>query len=224
VAATRLTEEIFPPDMLEKLKPEFVAPMVLYLCSEQCGENGMIFNAGMGCYNRAAIVTGPGTVIGGGKEVPTPEEIHKQWKAVNDLSEAVEFPNMTAAFGAMLEAFSPQKKEEAAQDGGGLTVARIFERLPGAFQADKAEGVEVVFQFDISGSGGGSWYVTVKDGRCEVAEGAHASPQTTIKMADDDFVQLIQGELNAMSAFTGGKLKIEGDLMKSQLIEKLFKF
>ncbi len=35
---------------------------------------------------------------------------------------------------------------------------------------------------------------------------------------------LIQGELNAMSAFTGGKLKIEGDLMKSQLIEKLFKF
>ncbi len=27
-----------------------------------------------------------------------------------------------------------------------------------------------------------------------------------------------------MSAFTTGKLKVEGDLMKSQLIEKLFKF
>jgi len=27
-----------------------------------------------------------------------------------------------------------------------------------------------------------------------------------------------------MSAYTSGKLKIEGDLMKSQLIEKLFKF
>jgi putative sterol carrier protein len=35
---------------------------------------------------------------------------------------------------------------------------------------------------------------------------------------------LITGELNAMSAFTGGKLKIEGDLMKSQLIEKIFEF
>jgi len=32
------------------------------------------------------------------------------------------------------------------------------------------------------------------------------------------------GKLNAMSAYTSGKLKIEGDLMKSQLIEKLFKF
>jgi putative sterol carrier protein len=27
-----------------------------------------------------------------------------------------------------------------------------------------------------------------------------------------------------MSAFTTGKLKIEGDLMKSQLIEKLFRY
>jgi len=27
-----------------------------------------------------------------------------------------------------------------------------------------------------------------------------------------------------MAAYTGGKLKIEGDLMKSQLVEKLFKF
>jgi hypothetical protein len=41
---------------------------------------------------------------------------------------------------------------------------------------------------------------------------------------DEDFVRLIQGQLNAMSAYTSGKLKVEGDLMKSQLIEKLFKF
>ncbi|MEJ2023802.1 MAG: SCP2 sterol-binding domain-containing protein [Deltaproteobacteria bacterium] len=43
-------------------------------------------------------------------------------------------------------------------------------------------------------------------------------------MADRDFVALIRGELNAMKAFTSGKLRIEGDLMKSQLIEKLFVF
>jgi putative sterol carrier protein len=43
-------------------------------------------------------------------------------------------------------------------------------------------------------------------------------------MGDDNFVKMISGELNAMSAYTGGKLKIRGDLMKSQLIEKLFKF
>ena len=66
--------------------------------------------------------------------------------------------------------------------------------------------------------------MTVKEGTCEVNEGSHSSPTTTIKMGDNDFVNLITGELNAMSAFTSGKLRVEGDLMKSQLIEKLFKF
>ncbi|MDQ1336163.1 MAG: Short-chain dehydrogenase, partial [Thermodesulfobacteriota bacterium] len=225
VAATRLTEDILPPDLLEKLKPEFVATLVLYLCSKECKEQGMIFNAGMGYFNRSAIMTGGGTVVGDGKAVPRLEEIHRHWDQINDLKGAEEFPNATAAFGPLLDAFSPQKKETGASgEPKGLTVAGIFEGIPKAFQVDKAAGVDVVFQFDISGDKGGVWHVIIKSGTCEVAEGAHGSPTTTIKMADDDFVNLITGKLNAMSAFTGGKLRIEGDLMKSQLIEKLFKF
>jgi putative sterol carrier protein len=66
--------------------------------------------------------------------------------------------------------------------------------------------------------------VVVKEGKCEVREGAHERPTTLVRMTDEDFVKLIQGELNSMKAYTTGKLKIEGDLMKSQLIEKLFRF
>ena len=54
--------------------------------------------------------------------------------------------------------------------------------------------------------------------------GSHDSPTTTIKMGVADFLDLISGKLNAKKAFTSGKLKIGGDVMKSQLIEKLFKF
>ena len=43
-------------------------------------------------------------------------------------------------------------------------------------------------------------------------------------MSAEDFLNLMSGKLPAMQAYTTGKLKIEGDLMKSQLIEKLFKF
>ncbi|MBW2208374.1 MAG: SCP2 sterol-binding domain-containing protein, partial [Deltaproteobacteria bacterium] len=89
---------------------------------------------------------------------------------------------------------------------------------------DRAAGVDVIFQYRISGPGGGDWHVTVKEGTCEVGEGVHDSPTTTVLMSDEDFVSLMQGKLNAMQAFTSGKLKIEGDLMKSQLIEKLFKY
>jgi putative sterol carrier protein len=215
---------VLPPEVFERLKPEFVAPMVLYLCSEGCEENGMIFNAGMGFFNRAAIVTGPGMLVGDGKTVPTPEEIHKNWMAVNSLSNAKEYVNAVAAYGPMLDAMSGKKAEAELEDGGGLTVKRIFERIPEAFRAEKAVGLDLVFQFVISGGGGGTWHVAVKDKTCEVKEGPHEKPTTTVKMKDEDFVKLIQGQLNAMSAYTSGKLKVEGDLMKSQLIEKLFKF
>jgi NAD(P)-dependent dehydrogenase (short-subunit alcohol dehydrogenase family)/putative sterol carrier protein/acyl dehydratase len=225
MAATRLTEDILPPDLLAKLKPEFVAPLVLYLCSDRCPVNGAVYNAGMGYYNRAAIVTGPGTVAGNEGEVPSPEAVSARMDTVRSLEGAEEFPNATAAFGPLLDAFSPKKQEPGAgTEDKGLTVAAIFEGIPKAFQADKASGVDVVFQFDISGDTGGTWHVAVKDENCQVAEGPHASPTTTIKMGDEDFVNLITGKLNAMSAFTAGKLRVEGDLMKSQLIEKLFKF
>jgi len=115
-------------------------------------------------------------------------------------------------------------KADGGERRGGLTVKGVFERIPQAFQAEKAAGVDVVFQFVLSGTDGGSWYVVVKGGKCEVSEGAHDRPTTTIRMEAGDFLKLIQGELNSMKAYTSGKLKIEGDLMKSQLIEKLFRF
>jgi 3-hydroxy-3-methylglutaryl CoA synthase/NAD(P)-dependent dehydrogenase (short-subunit alcohol dehydrogenase family)/putative sterol carrier protein len=224
IAGTRLTEGVLPPELFEKLRPEFVSPLVLYLCSEHCGENGMIFNAGMGYFNRVGIVTGPGVRIGEGGRIPSPEQIRADWEAVNDLSGAEEYPNAVAAFGPMLDTAGGKKVERAPERAGEMTVKGVFERLPEAFQPEKAAGVDVVFQFEISGGGGGSWHVKVKDRQCEVKDGAHERPTTTIRMGDQDFVRLIKGELNAMKAYTGGKLKIEGDLMKSQLIEKLFRF
>jgi NAD(P)-dependent dehydrogenase (short-subunit alcohol dehydrogenase family)/uncharacterized OB-fold protein/putative sterol carrier protein len=224
VAATRLTEDILPPEMFQKLKPEFVTPLVLYFSSDKCRDTGSIINAGMGYFNRAAFVTGPGKAVGDGVRVPRLEEIHEHWEAINDLSGGREFPNVTASMAPIMEAFAPKKAEPEGGKGGGMGVKTIFDNIPRAFQPEAAEGVDVVFQFDISGGGGGSWYVTVKNRACQVSEGSHSSPTTTIAMGDEDFVKMIRGELNAMAAYTSGKLKIGGDLMKSQLIGKLFKF
>ncbi len=224
VAATRLTEDVLPPDLFEKLKPEYVAPLVLYLCADSCSETGMIFNAGIGCYNRAAMVTGPGAIVGDGVTPPTPEQIQQNWDAINDMTAASESYNATVALGAMLEAFNPKAGSTTPAPKPTVTVKSIFERMPEAFRPDKAAGVDVVFQYRITGTGGGEWHAIIKDGACTVIHGKHEKPTTTIIMSDEDFLALTAGKLNAMQAFTSGKLKIEGDLMKSQLIEKLFKF
>ena len=80
----------------------------------------------------------------------------------------------------------------------------------------------MVFQYHISGPGGGDWIVAVKEEACKIEAGTSDKPTCTLKIGDSDFIDLVQGKLNPMQAYTSGKLKIEGDIMKSQLIEKLF--
>ena len=228
LAASRLTEGVFPEPLLEKVKPEYVSPLVLFLCSERCPVSGNVYNAGAGYFNRAAIVTGPTVTIGDGKTPPTPEEVIAKWREVTALDGAEEIDDAMAAVQAILAAFEAKKKPAkpaAGGDGGGLKgkVSAVFDQMPSAFNKDAAAGVDVVFQYVITGDGGGEYSVTIKDGTCTVTPGAHEKPTTTLKISGGDFLDLIGGKLPAMQAYTTGKLKITGDVMKSQLIEKLFK-
>ena len=224
VATSRLTEDILPPDFIDKLEPELVAPMALYLVSQQCPVSGNIYNVGMGCFNRAAIVTGPGIVVGDGREIPDPEQLLAQWENLTSLKGAKEYWNATEQVGDVLQAFT-KPLEEAHDAAQGLeTVSTIFDAMPNAFVKDAAADVDVIFQFIITGGDSGDWYCVVKDGACNVNSGTHEKPVCTLKMADHDFLNMMNGVLPPMQAYTSGKLIISGDIMKSQLIEKLFKF
>ncbi|MCP4115656.1 MAG: SDR family NAD(P)-dependent oxidoreductase, partial [Desulfobacteraceae bacterium] len=222
IAASRLTEDILPPDMLAKLKPEFVAPLVCYLASEQCEDTGAIFNAGMGYYNKAAVLTGPAVQLGTLENPPTIETIKDNWDAINSMEGAVESYDLNAALGALMTPPAPKEAGEASASGTTAGVAGIFEKMAGAFNPDAAEGVDVVFQYIVSGDKGGDWICAIKDKACVIEPGRHDSPACTLKIADDNFVAMMTGSLSPMQAYTSGKLAIEGDIMKSQLIEKLF--
>ena len=87
IAASRLTEDVMPPEMFAKLNPEYIAGIVLYLCSEECQDTGAVFNAAAGYYSRATIMTGPGIHLGA-EQPPTPEEIRDNWEKINSLEGA----------------------------------------------------------------------------------------------------------------------------------------
>jgi putative sterol carrier protein len=210
------------------MQPDFVAGIVLYLCSENCARSGDVFNAAAGFYSRAAILTGAGAVLGDGKTVPTPEDIRDHWEEINSLEGAREIGDANSAIVSFMTPPTPQTAAGAAgaagATGAAADVKGVFAKMPEAFNAAAAAGKDVVFQFSISGPGGGDWNVTIKDGTCKVEAGKTEKPTTTIKMADGDFLALIAGKLDGMQAYASGKLRVEGDILKSQLIAKLFKF
>jgi len=222
IAASRLTEDVMPPELFEKSKPEFVVPMVMYLSGENCKESGAILNSGMGYFNRAAIHTGPTVQFGDADNPPTPEQIHENWNKINSMEGAREMEDANTAIFALITPPSEDSGETGSDADEGTDVQAVFDQMMGSFKADAAAGVDVTFQFSISGAGGGEWYCVIKDGSCTVEKGTYDKPACTIKMAAGDFLAMMGGKLPAMQAFTSGKLQIGGDVMKSQLLEKLF--
>ena len=93
-------------------------------------------------------------------------------------------------------------------------------KLEGADPA-KLKGVNAVYQFDLSGDDGGVFHVKVEDGKCDLAEAAHDAPNITITMAADDFSSMLDGKLNATSAFMAGKLKVKGDMSLAMKLQGL---
>jgi putative sterol carrier protein len=240
IAASRLMADIIPAEVLETMKPEFVAPLVLFLSSDKCPVTGRIYNAGVGYYGRAAVMTSPGTVIGDGKRIPSLDEVGAAWERIQSLTGAHEYGQLADLMGDMLAAFAAKPGQAApaasapaagaaaapttsAAGSEGISIASIFKQMPQAFRPEKAIGVNVVFQYSIGGDGGGEWFAEIKDGTCTVAAGKHEKPTCTLAIDAADFLDLMNGKLPAMQAYTSGKLKIGGDIMKSQLIEKLFK-
>jgi len=105
----------------------------------------------------------------------------------------------------------------------GMTIGSLMEKLPDFFLPEKAQGVDSVIQFSLSGDGGGDWFVTIKDGSLKVDSGKAESPKLTIAADAQDMLDIFTGKLNAMAAFSGGKLKLSGDLGLSMKLMNFFK-
>jgi NAD(P)-dependent dehydrogenase (short-subunit alcohol dehydrogenase family) len=81
VAATRMTEGLMPPQMTERLKPDYVTPGVVYLCSEEA-PTGAVLTAGAGAFALARIYETEGVYLGeGGLSV---EEVRDNWAKIAD--------------------------------------------------------------------------------------------------------------------------------------------
>lgn len=97
-AASRMTESIFPPNILDKLKPEFITPLVMYLSSEENQDSGMIFNCMGGWYSRTAVMCSQGVLLGDGNREITPEEINDNWEKIKELENLKVLNNIGESF------------------------------------------------------------------------------------------------------------------------------
>lgn len=87
LARSQMTEGVLPEEILERLSPEWVSPLVAWLASDECVDSGHIYSVAGGYYARVAVVEGPGIRF---DHVPTLGELaeaHERLVAVEPFTE-----------------------------------------------------------------------------------------------------------------------------------------
>ncbi len=87
IAGSRMTETVFPPNLLAALKPEYVSPLVLRLCHESSDESGGLFEVGGGFYGKLRWERARGKIYRLGRPV-TAEDLDAEWPTITSFTDA----------------------------------------------------------------------------------------------------------------------------------------
>jgi 3-hydroxyacyl-CoA dehydrogenase/3a,7a,12a-trihydroxy-5b-cholest-24-enoyl-CoA hydratase len=101
-AASRLTEGLLPPAVFDSLKPEYVSPIVAYLCSEDSDTTGGVYEVGGGFYSSLRWERTKGKLFRLGRDV-SPDDIQSSWKQINDFSEVEHIGSVMESLGPIIE-------------------------------------------------------------------------------------------------------------------------
>ena len=128
----------------------------------------------------------------------------------------VRIVSLAAAIGlsSILAAASSEPANAMPQD--------VFDGMRQSFQAQKAKGVHLKYQWQLSGPKGGEWWIEVNDGKYQMGRGRIDKPDVTFVATDKNWVALSNGTLDGKWAFFTGRLKIRGSQNAARKLDEIF--
>uniref|UniRef100_A0A8C6DW45 Peroxisomal multifunctional enzyme type 2 n=1 Tax=Moschus moschiferus TaxID=68415 RepID=A0A8C6DW45_MOSMO len=105
-AGSRMTQTVLPEDLLDALKPDYVAPLVLWLCHESCEENGGLFEVGAGWIGKLRWERSLGALVRQRTQPMTPEAVKANWTKICDFDNATKPQSIQESIGSIVEALN----------------------------------------------------------------------------------------------------------------------
>ncbi|KAK2521498.1 Hsdl2 [Columba livia] len=101
-------------------------------------------------------------------------------------------------------------------------VAETFRVIQGAMSEEYVRTTQGVFQFELSGDEGGTWYIDLKTNGGSAGFGKPpVTADVFMSMSSDDFVKMFTGKLKPTMAFMSGKIRIKGNMALALKLEKM---
>ncbi len=95
-----------------------------------------------------------------------------------------------------------------------MDIQKFLENLPNKVKPEVVEGMTSRFHFDVAGAG--QFTVNLDNGKLDVSQGLHGSPNCVVTASAETLQKVLKGEQNPMMAMMTGKLKISnpGEMLK----------
>jgi putative sterol carrier protein len=100
------------------------------------------------------------------------------------------------------------------------SVQAYFDTLQDRFIAESAKGVNCQITYELGGENGGTWTVSIADQAMTIESGGCEKPKVTIMMEADDYVDMVNGDLDGTKAYMTRKLKVKGSIPMAQKMKK----
>jgi len=249
MAASRMTEGLMPPEIFNLIRPEYVAPFVLFLCHESSKENGGLFEVGAGYAAKLRWEKAKGCLLPLTTQL-TPERFQQAWGEIVDWSQSNHPANQQEASLAVYanlptappagtnapkeKAAGTNEPKEKSAVSSTLPVTNIksgpfFEEMAKALKSnpDIQKQLNAVFKWKItSGDKVTTYVIDLKNSPGSITgttgnDFDSTKADVTLTISDDDFVSVATGKLNPQQAFFQKKLQIAGNVMLTQKLQPL---
>jgi hypothetical protein len=87
---------------------------------------------------------------------------------------------------------------------------------------EKAREIGAIYLFKITGDGGDTWTVDLKNDPPTCQKGDKGGAQCTVEVAHADFKEMLKNPALGMQLYFQGKLRVTGDPMLATKLQKLF--
>lgn len=134
VAGSRLTETVMPQELVDALKPEYVSPLVAWMCHDDCKSTGGLYEVGAGWFTKLRWERTKGVTVPLNQEI-TPETIQKGWESIGDFTDADHPANIQESMGPAVANLSSVDDAPPAKGNENVDTEKVLSFVfePGTF-------------------------------------------------------------------------------------------
>ena len=148
--------------------------------------------------------------LGKGSRVPREKIPSDLLEKMNSLLSELNYPTVGPDWNSSPSPYL-QPETVTNESKTATTVEEIFDHhLPALLKRKIERAARGVCKFVVSGEGGGNWIINLAEQSIRKDRGA-VKPDCVVAVSATDFIDMVSGRLNVMSAYDRGKIRVTGD-------------